>query len=98
MPFIISVKGPVPVVEVNVNCPVPPAHTILAVRLPCGNALTVTVNAVVLPEHPVVVFFTVIVPLYVAAAAPAGTTSGIGVVGNVVRATSTKPAVWAAAS
>ena len=47
--------------------------------------------------HPVVLLVTVKLPVYVAAAAAPGTTNTIGVAGNNALATSTKPAVCAAA-
>jgi hypothetical protein len=38
------VKGPVPAVEVNVNCPVPGLQTVFPDNDPCGNGFTVTTN------------------------------------------------------
>ena len=41
----IRVKGPVPAVEVKVNCPVPPEQMVLPAKLPCGKGLIVMVAA-----------------------------------------------------
>ena len=39
----IKSNGPVPEVEVKVNCPVPPEQTVLPAKLPCGSGFTVMV-------------------------------------------------------
>ena len=65
-------------------------------RVMVGTALTVTVIGDELLTQPVVLLRTVNVALYVAAAAPAGTTTTIGVAGKLPFTTSTKPAVSAA--
>src|SRR5664279_3422269 len=62
-----------------------------------GAAVTVTVNGTATPGQPVTVFVTVIVPLYVANAAPAGTVKTIGVAGSAVLGTFANPAAMAAA-
>ena len=47
----IKANGPVPEVEVKVNCPVPPVQTAFPVKLPCGNGFIVMVPfAPVIPE------------------------------------------------
>jgi hypothetical protein len=62
-----------------------------------GIGLTVTLIAYVELVQPVVLLATAKLPVYVAAAAAPGTTNTIGVAGNNALATSTKPAVCAAA-
>jgi hypothetical protein len=59
----------------------------------------VTITAMGLPalEHPPAEFVTVSVPLYVAAAAPAGTVRTIGVAGRAALVTFANPAASAAA-
>jgi hypothetical protein len=89
------------------GAPVVPVYGKLAVVAPrhtdgfapiviVGAAVTVTWTVPV-PEQPVEEFVTVIVPEYVAAAAPAGTDSVSGLAGNDVVATFVNPAVIAAA-
>ncbi len=63
-----------------------------------GLALTVTLIALPVLLQPVVLLVTVSVPVYVAAAAPAGTVNTIGEgEGNTALVTLTKPAASAAA-
>ena len=74
-----------------------PMHTAgLEPRVIVGTAFTATVIADELLTQPLVLLRTVKVALYVAAAAPAGTTNTIGVEGRLPFTTSTKPAVSAA--
>jgi hypothetical protein len=61
-----------------------------------GSALTVTEIAIPALEQPEA-FFTVNVPVYVAAAAPAGTVTPMGLAGSATLDTFVKPAVIAAA-
>ena len=58
--------------------------------VPATDALTTTLIASPVLEHPVVVFFTVKVPVYVPAPGFAGTTIEIGETGNDVKLTSAK--------
>ena len=41
----IKLNGPVPEVEVKVNCPVPPEQIVLPAKLPCGKGFIVMVAA-----------------------------------------------------
>ena len=88
---------------VAVNCTLVPAQIAplgLAAIVTVGVTLEVTVivNAELLLIHPVVLFLTVSVALYVPGAAAPGTTKTIGLDGNAALVTSTNPAVFAVAS
>ena len=77
------------------SCVVDSTHTVNVPDI-VGNGFIVTVKDVPVLLQPVVVFFTVMVPVYVAAAAAAGTVRVIFEAGKAVRATWLKPAVIAA--
>ena len=82
-----------------VKVTVPPAHIVVGVTLAVtvGNAFTTTLITSPVLEHPVVVFFTINVPVNVPAPGLEGTVKAIGVTGKVFKLTSTKLAVVATA-
>src|SRR4029077_2036552 len=86
------------VADVMVMVPVATAHVgfIWAVVGATGAASTTTVNAFPTEAHPVALFDTEIVPVYAAAAAPAGTVRTTGVDVRAAFTTFTKPAARAA--